>query len=342
MASMADKKCALIAGGAGFIGSYIARHFLESGIVEKVVLLDHFGRYVDSMRSGFVDYRQLRLQGLSERVVVERGDAKYYSVVAHVMETHRPDFVLQMAALPLAKLPNLNSEEAREGSIDSTAIMLDAMSQLMRRTDYRPSRFVYASSSMVYGDFQSAEATEEHPTNPKEIYGTMKLAGEVVTRGLAGFVGIPYSIVRPSAVYGPTDMNRRVTQIFIEKAFRGETLSVQGADEKLDFSHVRDVARGFVLAATRPEAQGETFNITHGKAHTLIEFVQCLARHFPGLRYEVTERDQFRPLRSTLSIAKATRLLGYRPQYTLDRGIEEYVAFIREHNPRLASGKDAG
>ena len=121
--------------------------------------------------------------------------------------------------------------------------------------------FIYASSSMVYGDFQSASADESHPTNPKEIYGTMKLAGENITLGLSRFYEIPSTIVRPSAVYGPTDMNRRVTQIFLEKAIDREVLEVQGADEALDFTYVKDIARGFVLAATMPSGAGQVLNI---------------------------------------------------------------------------------
>ena len=159
----------------------------------------------------------------------------------------------------------------------------------------------------------------------------MKLAGEVVTRGLGNYYGIPWCIVRPSAVYGPTDMNRRVSQIFTEQAFLGQTLTVQGPDVLLDFTYVEDVADGFVLAATKEKAANEVFNITHGHAHTLLEFVECLKIHFPDLQYEVHERDVFRPKRGTLSIAKARNLLEYAPQYTLQKGISDYVAFFKEH-----------
>ena len=72
-------------------------------------------------------------------------------------------------------------------------------------------------SSMVYGNLKGDFFTEESKTEPVEIYGTMKLAGEIVTKGLQ-VSRTPFTIIRPSAVYGPTDMNRRVVQIFIEKA----------------------------------------------------------------------------------------------------------------------------
>lgn len=322
---------ALITGGVGFIGSHIAQCLVKQKHVDKVVLLDHFGRYTDSTRKGFTDYRAIRLSGIEDNIIIERGEAKFTALLFRLLETYRPAYIFHLAALPLAKLNNLNAEEAREGSVEATSNFLEVLSELKRSCGYTPRRFVYASSSMVYGDFIETPAPETHPTQPKEIYGTMKLAGEVVTSGLGRFYGIPFTIVRPSAVYGPTDMNRRVSQIFVEKAFRGETLTVQGADEALDFTHVMDAARGFVLAGTHEAGAGETFNVTCGKASTLLEFAAALKEHFPGLRYEVVERDGFRPKRGTLSIEKARRLLGYEPEYTIQKGIEQYVQFLRKH-----------
>ncbi|BBO88335.1 NAD-dependent epimerase/dehydratase family protein [Desulfosarcina ovata] len=323
-------KYALITGGLGFIGSFIARKLLEEDIVDTVVCLDHYGKYVNPTRPEYTDYRKLRVLGIQDRIVVERGEAKYYSVLSRILNRYRPLYIIHLAALPLAKLDNLNAEEAREGTVESTANMLEVIGQM---DGYRPERFVYTSSSMVYGDFISESATEEHPTRPREIYGTMKLAGEIVTQGLGRYYGIPYTIIRPSAVYGPTDMNRRVSQIFIEKAFKGEKIQVNGADEKLDFTYVKDVAEGFVRAAIHPKAVGETFNITYGEAQRLLDFVMCLKNHFGSLQYEITERDNFRPRRGTLSIKKARSLIGFSPRYGLPEGVKEYVEFIRENHP---------
>lgn len=326
-------KTAFITGGLGLIGSNIARILIEEDIASRVVLLDHYGRYTSSTQSSFVDYRSLRLKGIESKIIVERGEAKHLSVVSSLLRKYTPDFVFHLAALPLAKIQNLNTEEALEGSVLSTSWLLETLGQLKQETKKPSPRFVYASSSMVYGDFQYTPADEKHPTAPKEIYGTAKLAGEEITRGLARFWGIDAAIVRPSAVYGPTDMNRRVSQIFLEKAMLGQKISVDGADEALDFTYVKDIARGFVLAATVPGAIGETFNVTTGHAVTLLDYVLELKKYFPNLEYQVGERDAFRPKRGTLAIAKAKELLGYAPQYDIARGVKEYVEFAREHHP---------
>ena len=125
-------------------------------------------------------------------------------------------------------------------------------------------------------------------------------------------------------------MNRRVSQLFIEKALAGMTLLIHGKDEALDFTHVEDVAKGFVLAATKDSAVGETFNITSGHAHTLLEYVLTLKEFLPNVKYEIVERDGSKPQRGTLSIQKAEQLLGFKPDYDLRSGIRAYLESIRD------------
>jgi len=321
----------LITGGLGFIGTQIAQEMIRDNIVDKAILLDHYGGFINPLRSDFKDYRKYRLEGIENKVIIERGETRNSIIITKLIDKYRPDYIIHTAALPLAKIDNLNAAEAREGSVDSTAEILEIINHFKLKDGYCPLRFTYFSSSMIYGDFQSEVATESHQKRPKEVYGTMKLAGEVVTRGLSDFYGIPYTIVRPSAVYGPTDMNRRVSQIFIEKALNKQKIKVHGKDEKLDFTYIKDIAHGAILATIKKEGIGEDFNITHGRAHTLLDYVECLKYHFPDLDYEILPRDSFRPKRGTLSIEKASKLLGYEPQYSLKEGVNDYVEFINKH-----------
>ena len=182
---------------------------------------------------------------------------------------------------------------------------------------------------MVYGDFKKSQAYENDELKPKEVYGSMKLAGEIVTKGLSEFYKIPYTIIRPSAVYGPTDMNNRVTQIFINKAFKGDKINVQGKNEKLDFTFVEDLADGVIKAGVNKKGINQIFNITTGRGETLFQFVKILKKHFSNLRYKISERDAFRPKRGTLSISKAKKLLNYKPKYSLEKGIEKYINFLK-------------
>jgi len=329
----------LITGGLGFIGSYIIRQLIYEKIIDKAVALDHYGEYISPLSPEFIDYRKLRFKGIEKEVIIERGEAKYANVLFRILGKYKPKYIFHLAALPLAKIENLNTEETMEGTVISTANIFEICDFLKKQQNYEPERIVYTSSSMVYGDFQYIPVDENHPTNPKEIYGTMKLAGEIIVRGLSNFYGFKSTIVRPSAVYGPTDMNRRVSQIFLEKAMSGKKITVHGKDESLDFTYVKDVAKGFVLAATHPNGIGETFNITYGKAHTLLEYVLELKKYFPDLEYEVVERDPFRPKRGTLSIEKAQKMIDYKPEYDLSAGVKEYVEFVKKYHPSLERNK---
>ena len=194
-------------------------------------------------------------------------------------------------------------------------------------------RFVYASSSMVYGDFERMPADEKHPTNPLDVYGGTKLSSEILTRVYSKQYGIKYTIIRPSAVYGPTDVNRRVTQIFVENALMGKPLALHnGGESKLDFTYVEDTANGFVLALRSKKAENEAFNITRGEGRSLKELAEIIQRLVPGTRIERKEasKDEKRPERGTLDISKARKLLGYKPQYSLEEGMKMYVEFVKK------------
>jgi len=162
--------------------------------------------------------------------------------------------------MPLADMAIEFSEEALACIINRTVNLLE-----IARDMPAIQRSVYISSSMVYGDFERGPIPEDATTNPKEIYGGMKLAGEQLVKVYSQCYCIPFTIVRPSAVYGPSDNNRRVLHTFLMNAIQGRVLRVENAETtSLDFSYVKDVGRGIRLAALSPQGLGETFNITRG------------------------------------------------------------------------------
>ena len=324
-------KTALITGGLGFIGSNLVKILIDKKIVSRCILLDSFASFVNPLKDNFADFRKYRFKD-KKNIIVERGDAKDFRLIYKVLDLYKPKLIFHTAAIPLAKIDNLNAKESKAGSVDTTTNILECVNFYQTKQKYKIDRFVYISSSMVYGDFKKSKASEDDKLNPKEIYRTMKLAGEIVTKGLCAFYKIPYTIIRPSAVYGPTDMNNRVTQIFVQKALKDQTINIQGKEETLDFTFVEDLANGCVLAATKKKGTNKTFNITYGKAETLYTLVKILSKHFNTLKYKVMKRDNFRPKRGTLSINKAKKLLGYKPKFNLDKGMSKYIGFINSIN----------
>lgn len=314
-----------ITGGAGFIGSYVCRQLLEMG--HEVVVYDAFVHYIPPLKSLLKDYLELRFEGIADQIEFRRGDTRDKAHLRRVIGETRPDRILHLAALPIADLSNEHSEEALTSILEGAVNVLE----VLRDVDF-VERFLYISSSMIYGDFEEIPAPEDHPKHPKDIYGGTKYAGEVMTETFGRRYGIPYSIVRPSAVYGPYDVNRRVSQIFVENALLGKPITLySGGKQSLDFTYVEDTASGIIKVLFNDRAEGEAFNITYGRGYTLREFAEILKGFFPDLEVNIVqERDVFRPKRGALAIQKAQELVGYQPQVSLEKGLSKYIEVYRQ------------
>ncbi len=314
----------LITGGAGFIGSYVSRKLLDMG--HEVVAYDAFVHYISPIKSVLKDYFELRFEGITDQIDFRRGDTRDKAHLRRVILETRPDKILHLAALPIADLSNRHSEEALTSILEGAVNVLE----VLRDVDF-VDRFVYISSSMIYGDFEEIPAPEDHPKHPKDIYGGTKYAGEVMTETYSRRYGIPYSIIRPSAVYGPYDVNRRVSQIFVENALLGKPITLFGGGyQALDFTFVDDTAEGIIKVMFHEAGLDNAFNITYGHGYTLRELADILKEQVPDLEINVVEEeDVFRPKRGALSIEKAKKLVGYNPQVSLDEGIKRYLNVYR-------------
>lgn len=332
LASLAGRRIALI-GGAGFIGHHLAIKLKKLGADVHVVdglqvnnLLMH-----TALPPGTPN-RELHLMVLNQRIerLHEVGvplhvqDARDYTKLSLLLGDIGPQVIVHLAAVAHAGKSNKDPMSTFDHSLRTLENALDC-------ARVRAERFVFFSSSMVYGHFNSEAVTEDHPLDPIGIYGALKLASERFVIAYRQVFGLPYTIIRPSALYGPGCVSRRVSQVFIESALVGEPLRVDGdGDERLDFSYVDDVVDGAVLTIASPNAENETFNITAGRSRTLAELVDLVRQHFPDVDAEYVERDVLRPYRGTLSIEKARRLIGYEPRVSLEEGLDRYVAWYRD------------
>jgi nucleoside-diphosphate-sugar epimerase len=321
----------LITGGAGFIGSHAARTLLDSG--HEVVVLDYFMQYIHPLPSSFLENMRWRFEVLLNGARIVHGSTTHKDEVRRVIGEAKPDYIVHLAALPLANVALVQTEEAFNTILGGTVNLLEVV-----RDTPTVQKLLYVSSSMVYGDFTRVPMPEHEAKSPKEIYGGMKLAGEILTRVFSEQHHIPYAIVRPSAVYGPTDHNRRVLQIFVEDAIQGKPIVAVNPDATvLDFTYVEDAAQGLAKILLSPGTINETFNITRGEGRTLSDAVGILKSLFPGLEVqESTQASDFRPNRGELDISKARRLVGYQPQHSLETGLAKYVEFVQDHNPSLS------
>lgn len=322
----------LITGGAGFIGSHTTRMLLDAS--EEVIVYDFFHQYVFPVQPTFLENMDYRFNVLLKGAQIIRGNTQTKDNLRRQIADVAPDFIIHLAALPLANVALRQSEEAFDTIVGGTVNVLEIL-----RDIHSVKKFVYVSSSMVYGDFDQIPMPEDGRKDPKEVYGGMKLAGEILVKVFSKRYGIPYAIVRPSAVYGPTDNNRRVLQIFVENALRHEPIKVTNPDSTfLDFTYVKDTAQGLMRVTLSAEAVDTDFNITRGEGRSLAEAVGILRGHLPDVQVEVeADPESFRPDRGALDVRKAKDMAGYEPRYSLEEGMAEYIKFVRKHNRSVCS-----
>ena len=306
----------LITGGMGFIGSYLACRLTSHGHSVLAYGLTQSYSYPGPTFLENMAYRR----GLLSASITKRGSTLEPFLLSETIHHFAPTHLVHLAALPIASVSLAHREEA----FDNTLRGLFNVLEILKNT---PAHLIYISSSMVYGDFSQTPMPEDGPTNPKGIYGALKLMGETLVKVYGLRYSLPYTIVRPSAVYGPGDTNYRVLQIFIENALSGKPITVNG-NPSMDFTYVEDVAQG--LAATLlPEAAGKTFNITRGEGRTLNEAVTILKEHFPELQVVQAEGSNHTPKRGALNITLAQDILGYSPQFSLEEGLHCYISYAR-------------
>ncbi len=322
---MSQPRRIFVTGGAGFIGSYVVRLLLDASY--DVSIYDSFVVYSvpdpDAAQPNFMT----RLKDIRSRVQLIRGSTLNKDFLRRKLVEVKPDVIIHMAAMPLAALAIEHTEEAFQSIVVSTHNILEILRALPH-----PCRLVYVSSSMVYGDFRSEQVDEEHPKNPKDIYGAFKLAGETIVGAYAKNYGLDAVLCRPTAVYGPMDANRRVVQTLITNALRGRPLTLDGdGSMRLDFTYVEDSARGIFLAATHPEARGQVFNVSYGQSRSLLELAELIQRYLPDATVQYREVPRYMPARGTLNVERARQIIGYQSRVPLEEGVRRYIEHLR-HN----------
>lgn len=333
LANLSGRRVALI-GGAGFIGHHLALRLAEQGAFVEIVdslqvnnLLHYISLSQMENRDLYLKIINQRLHALEEAGIrVDVQDARDYDALSRTLNRLAPDVIVQLAAVAHAGKSNKDPFSTFDHSLRTLENALD-----WSRGAGGVERFVYFSSSMVYGNFKTPVIDEDHPLDPIGIYGALKLAAERIVIAYEQVFGLPYTIIRPSALYGPGCVSKRVAQLFIENALAGQPLRIDGdGDERVDFSYVDDVVDGICLTIASPAATNRTFNITAGNARSIKDLLAIVQDHFPDVEVEHAERDTLRPHRGTLSIERARQTIGYEPRVSLEEGIARYVDWYRD------------
>ena len=300
----------LITGGAGFIGSHLARHFASRG---EVTILD-------DLRSGHAR----NLDGLACRFV--RGsildDAALREAIAGAVE------VYHLAAMVSVPESVAKPAECAELNTEGTRRVLEAAQAAGAR------KVVLASSAAIYGDNPTVPKLETMPPEPKSPYAETKLAGERLLEAYRRSHGLGTTSLRFFNVFGPRQDPRSAyaaaVPIFIAKALRGEPIGIHGdGGQTRDFIHVTDIVGALAFAGASAEMHG-TYNVGYGRSQSILELAQEILRltgsksridHLPTRAGDVRH-----------SLASNERLLaaGWAPRSSVAAGLVETIDYFRQ------------
>jgi len=297
---------ALVTGGAGFIGSELVRHLAARGFRVRVV-----DNLVNGRRENLADI----LNDKVELVVADVRDGSIVSLLKSV------DVVFHLACLGV--------RHSIHSPIENHEVNASATLQLLRASrETGVKRFVYVSSSEVYGTARTAPITEDHPTWPMTVYGASKLAGEAYTRAFWETYRYPTTVVRPFNAYGPRCHHEgdsgEVIPKFLLRCLAGKPMVIFGdGTQTRDFTFVGDTAGGIMAAGLSEASIGQTINIGSGKEIQVGELAHTIATALGRPDAEVIHVEP-RPgdvLRLLADSSKASRLLGFKPTVSLLDGI---------------------
>lgn len=312
----------VITGGAGFIGSALARAALAR--TERVTI-------IDNLLTG----RRENLEEIRDRVDFHHLDIRDAAALAGVF---RPgDLIFHLAAIPSVPRSIDDPATSHQANIDGTFNVLYAAAQAGAR------RLVYAASSSAYGDTEVLPKTETMAPRPKSPYAAQKLMGEYYASVFSSCFGLETVSLRFFNVYGPrqdpSSPYSGVLSVFMTALLERRSPTIFGdGEQSRDFTFVEDVTDLLFKAASAPGVSGRMYNAGNGHRYTLnhvweqlqeIEDVKLPARYGPQRSGDVRH--------SQADVTAAVRDLGHAPRFSLMDGLRATLAWYRSHTPAAAS-----
>ncbi|MBE3557892.1 MAG: GDP-mannose 4,6-dehydratase [Ktedonobacteraceae bacterium] len=307
----------LVTGAAGFIGSHLAEHLLSAG--HEVYGLD-----------SFTDYYSRRQK--EQNLAGPRSWERFTFVEGDILQLHLPallegiDWIFHQAAQAGVRTSwGHHFEQYVTNNVLATQRLLDAALEVDTIK-----RFVYASSSSVYGDATTLPLTEFMPLQPNSPYGVTKLAAENLCMLYHRNFGVPVVALRYFTVYGPRQRPDMAFHRFCKAIIERQPITIYGDGQQTrDFTYISDVIEANLRAATSPAAVGEIMNIAGGARVSLHHALQCLQEISDAPVQVMFATTQHGDVGHTFAdTSRANRLIGYRPQVSLREGLNREFEYI--------------
>lgn len=314
----------LVTGGAGFIGSNLVDALVKAK--NDVVVLDDFS-------TGKPE--NLAAAESAGRVKVIRGSILDEALVAQ--QVAQADVIFHLAVQCLRVCfdkPHMVHHVNATGT-------LNLLEQSIRRTGKPLERFIYVSSSEVYGTAKTTPMAETHPLEPTTVYGASKLAGELYTQAYHITYGLPAMILRPFNTYGYREhyegASGEVIPRFVVRILNNLPPIIFGSGEQTrDFTFVTDTVEGLIRAASTDTLLGQAVNIAYGQEvniKTIAEMLlQVLGREDLGIQWEPARPADVD--RHYADISKLVKHTGFKPAVAIEEGLERYITWFKKHYPQ--------
>lgn len=298
----------LVTGGAGFIGSAIARQLVDIG--DDVII-------VDNLTTGQRD-------NVPDGTTFIEGDISNKNIV-NKLDEYEIETVFHLAA------QSSGEKSFDDPRYDFRSHVVGTFNLLRWCQSSTVERFVYASSMSVYGDPAYLPVDEQHPVDPKTFYAAGKLAAEAYVQ-LFDNMGLNTTIFRLFSVYGPNqnmnNMKQGMVSIYLSFLLRDEVLLIKGSTDRFrDFVYIDDVVDAWIEAKDAPATHGEIYNIAREKKITVENLIECMLNCFgdPNYPVEVTDGtpgDQFGIYGDS---SKLRQDINWTPDISIEQGLTEMI-----------------
>lgn len=309
-------KRVLVTGSEGFIGSHLTEKLLGLGATVRAFVLYNFKGDL-----GWISH-------LKEKAEVFFGDIRDYDAVEDSMKNI--DVVFHLAASISVAYSILHPREVVETNV------LGALNMLTAARKMNVGRIVHTSTSEVFGTPEYTPIDEKHPRNPQSPYAASKDAADKLCKAFYCSYDLPLVIIRPFNTFGPRQSPRAIIPSIILQLLKGDILRVGNLDPTRDFSYVEDTASAFLLAGLA-DVVGEEINLGTGREISIGNLVKLIAKLMQKEKYSI-KKDSGRTRSSHAEVkrliadnAKADRLLKWRPEYSLEDGLERTIDWFRNN-----------
>lgn len=302
----------LVTGGAGFIGSHIARALLERG---------HSVRVFDNFSSG----KHENLQGMDVELI--EGDLRDADAVAKAVQDM--DIIFHEAAFVSVPESMEKPQECFDVNVTGTSVLFESA----RRAGVK--RAVFATSAAVYGDSEAYPLAEDTPLKQLSPYAVSKRVDELYGELFTNQFGFDVVALRYFNVYGPRQrpdsMYAAAVPIFIRRMLDNKPITIFGdGGQSRDLVNVRDVVQANLIAAEHPAAPGQVFNVCTGVETRLLDLLDILYQIFPNAPKHIHADPRAGDIyRSIGTPRKIMGMLDFKPQITLAEGLKEAVQSMR-------------